>query len=291
MNRILLRLVFILLALFAAGVAGLYLYHPGSPPLLAEHSKKTISDILLFAHRGVTLNHPENSLGSIGEASRLGFRAMEMDVRRSAEGTFVLFHDKTAHRMLGIKAPLKSFSLAQLNEMPLLMGDSITEWKVPALSQVFALSDSSRFYYLDLKLYSFSDIDELAQLVKKHKLTHRAIIASADIFQVLYCRLRHPGIITALEGFDAGKEWSFSMLPLLLRPSYLSGFYHRTNQKHIQWLKSQQLMHRRIVYGVDNSNFNQVLSNGFQMIICDYDSFSSPAYLPPQSTLPHGIRQ
>jgi glycerophosphoryl diester phosphodiesterase len=51
-----------------------------------------------IAHRGGGSLAPENTLGGIRLAARLGFRAVEFDVMLSGDGTPVLIHDETLER-------------------------------------------------------------------------------------------------------------------------------------------------------------------------------------------------
>lgn len=51
-----------------------------------------------FAHRGGGSLAPENTLGGIRLAARLGYRAVEFDVMLSGDGTPVLIHDETLER-------------------------------------------------------------------------------------------------------------------------------------------------------------------------------------------------
>ena len=51
-----------------------------------------------FAHRGGGSLAPENTLGGIRLAARLGFAAVEFDVMLSGDGTPVLIHDETLER-------------------------------------------------------------------------------------------------------------------------------------------------------------------------------------------------
>jgi glycerophosphoryl diester phosphodiesterase len=51
-----------------------------------------------FAHRGGGSLAPENTLGGIRLAARMGFSAVEFDVMLSGDGTPVLIHDETLER-------------------------------------------------------------------------------------------------------------------------------------------------------------------------------------------------
>ena len=55
--------------------------------------------MILIAHRGDPRHAPENTLASFRAAAARGARAVEMDVRRRADGSWVVFHDPIPARM------------------------------------------------------------------------------------------------------------------------------------------------------------------------------------------------
>ncbi len=57
---------------------------------------------VLVAHRGDPAHAPENTLASIRSAVNRGARAVEVDVRRTADGVWVVFHDAKLRRIAGV---------------------------------------------------------------------------------------------------------------------------------------------------------------------------------------------
>jgi glycerophosphoryl diester phosphodiesterase len=56
---------------------------------------------IAYAHRGGSLENPENTMAAFEAATRLGFRYLETDVRMTADGVLVAFHDEDLQRMCG----------------------------------------------------------------------------------------------------------------------------------------------------------------------------------------------
>lgn len=52
----------------------------------------------VVAHRGASAHHPENTLAAFDAAVRAGADAVELDVRRSADGVLVVLHDAEVSR-------------------------------------------------------------------------------------------------------------------------------------------------------------------------------------------------
>ncbi len=90
-----------------------------------------------FAHRGLYDNGgeaPENSLPAFAAAVEGGY-AIELDIRLTADGEVVVFHDGSLERMCGLAMPVAALGLAELKELRLLGSRE----RVPLLSEVLAL--------------------------------------------------------------------------------------------------------------------------------------------------------
>ena len=70
-----------------------------------------------MAHRGFSAIAPENTLAAIREAIAVGADGCEFDVRRCADGTVVLLHDKTVDRTTNGKGLVTELSLKQLRKL------------------------------------------------------------------------------------------------------------------------------------------------------------------------------
>ena len=53
---------------------------------------------MVIAHRGASAEAPENSMEALELGMELGADAIELDVRRSADGVLVVIHDSTLDR-------------------------------------------------------------------------------------------------------------------------------------------------------------------------------------------------
>ncbi|KAH7484021.1 hypothetical protein FOMA001_g7377 [Fusarium oxysporum f. sp. matthiolae] len=73
----------------------------------------------IVAHRGLWNEAPENSLLSIRRAMEAGYNVVEIDVRRIADGEFVLLHDSTLDRMAGIDKKPEELALEELISLSL----------------------------------------------------------------------------------------------------------------------------------------------------------------------------
>jgi len=72
---------------------------------------------LVVGHRGVPLLHQENTLAGFRRAVALGIPAIELDVRLTADGVPVLFHDALVDRLTGAAGAVAEMSWDQLSRL------------------------------------------------------------------------------------------------------------------------------------------------------------------------------
>ncbi len=227
---------------------------------------------LLFAHRGVRNRLPENSAGGIQEARRLGFTALEIDIRESGDRRLIVFHDITGRRLLGIDEKIRNLTVEQLKAQPLLHRGRVTPNYLLTLEELFRRFGDDFIIYLDMKVLNSRIMGRLVKLIRQYRLQHSVLVANINFFKLAYLEFTHPDIMTVLEGFYTPNHWLYRFIPRKFKPDFLSGFADRVDSEHIRWLRENRLLNRQIVYGVDQSNFRQVIDLGIRKIIIDYDS-------------------
>lgn len=263
------------LALVAAG--------GGWSPRFDDSFRWPDNALLLFAHRGAAMGVPENSEASLAQARRLGFRAVEIDVRKTKDGTLALFHDETAQRMLGLDAEFEELTLAQLRARPLRVEGRTSSSTVPTLQDVFERFGRSLVFYLDMKNKGFEDAEQVARLIEAFGMRERTVVASVDPLFIAYLEQRHPGINTALERFDFSQVWLYQLIPSRWKPDYLSGQARKVSPDHVGWLEKEGLLPKRIVYGADKPQFERMMRLGIGKLIVRYDPTLHTPGLSPEA--------
>jgi glycerophosphoryl diester phosphodiesterase len=108
---------------------------------------------LLIAHRGESHEAPENSLAAVRLAWVRGARAVEIDVRRSADGELVVIHDADTRRIGGPRRAVAAQTAEQLASL------DAGSWKhprwagerVPLLGEVLASVPARGRLFIELK--------------------------------------------------------------------------------------------------------------------------------------------
>lgn len=93
---------------------------------------------MIIAHRGESYLAPENTMAAINLAWKNGAKAVEIDVRLTADDKIVVIHDATTNRTGNIKQLIKSSSLQELSPVDVGIKKG-SQWKgesIPTLQKV-----------------------------------------------------------------------------------------------------------------------------------------------------------
>ncbi len=143
----------------------------------------------LQSHRGYCVNGAEqNTLGSVKAAFELGYQMAEFDVRLTADGACILFHDS---HLNGRK--INEMSLSELKSL-------IT---VSTLKEVFEWLVTTENFKLNIEIKS-KDIFEhelektVAGLITQFKIEHRVLVSSFNPFSLYKIRRLCPAVYRAI---------------------------------------------------------------------------------------------
>jgi glycerophosphoryl diester phosphodiesterase len=134
------------------------------------------SEIWLCAHRANTYagkqnGIPENSIEAIRKAMELGADMLEIDVRTTSDGHFVLMHDATITRTTNASGNVKDKTLAQLKSYKLRTENgTLTNYSIPTLEEAL-LEGRGKIYF---------NLDKVDEVNNKRKLV--ALIDSLHMF-------------------------------------------------------------------------------------------------------------
>lgn len=118
-------------------------------PKKAKKEQKAPFSGLMAAHRGLYEKNqsvPENTLEAFRRAAAGGY-GVELDVQLSSDGAVVVFHDDTVDRMTTEQGRVDSFTLRELQAMPL----KDTEHRIPLFTDVMAVLDTKSPTIVELK--------------------------------------------------------------------------------------------------------------------------------------------
>lgn len=137
-----------------------------APYLSACLLAPTCSDLLSVGHRGTIEEAPENTMAAFRKAYELGADIVEADVKLSKDGIPVVIHDGTVDRTAEAKGEVKSFTLAQLQQLKLKCPEGATctgKERVPTLEELLRWAKGKIMIDLDMKT---DNIEVVVKLVR-----------------------------------------------------------------------------------------------------------------------------
>ncbi|WP_111412055.1 glycerophosphodiester phosphodiesterase family protein [Billgrantia lactosivorans] len=110
-------------------------------------------DVAIIAHRGSSVAAPENTLSAIERANEDRANYVEIDVRLTADGEVVLFHDRSLQRLAGDPRILNEMTLEELRRFDVgsWFGDAFVGERIPTLAEAFAAVRGKSALMIDMK--------------------------------------------------------------------------------------------------------------------------------------------
>lgn len=136
-------------------------------------------EIRLYAHRGHSARMPENTLAAFRSALAEGADALELDVHRTADGHFVVSHDRTGMRVAGVAERIEGSTLDDVRRWRVHgpRADDVRPEGVPTLTEVLEAFPGTPMS-VDLKPRRRGDVPYLLELIRRHQAEPRVTLAS-----------------------------------------------------------------------------------------------------------------
>ncbi len=157
----------------------------------------------IFAHRGSSGTHPENTLIAFREAAQLAVYGVEFDVHLTKDDHLVVIHDERIDRTSNGTGFVKDMTLEELRSYDFGSWFS-SEFKgeiIPTLEEVLdVFSTSSHHLNIELKSDIFPYIgmvEKVLSLVNTESLKSRIVISSFDHEAIRLVKMLAPQIETA----------------------------------------------------------------------------------------------
>lgn len=139
--------------------------------------------ILVAAHRAAHQEYPENSLAAINESIRLGVDIIEIDVRLSKDGKFVLMHDGTVDRTTDGTGKVGDLNFSELRALHLLHDAKITDEQIPTFEELLKATKGKILIDVDFKVDDIPAAKKAYDLIEKYKMEKQILFYIYDNYQ------------------------------------------------------------------------------------------------------------
>jgi glycerophosphoryl diester phosphodiesterase len=131
--------------------------------------------VVIIAHRGEHLHHPENTLAAFQGAIDAGADYIELDVRTTSDGKFVLLHDNTLDRTTNGMGEVAKHTFAEIRALDagIKFSKAFAGTKVPTLDEALDLAHGKINVYVDTKA---ADPQQLVDTIVAHDMQDHVVI-------------------------------------------------------------------------------------------------------------------
>jgi glycerophosphoryl diester phosphodiesterase len=229
----------------------------------------SLSQPVIFAHRGASAHAPENTLAAFELALTQNADAIELDVKLSSDGQAVVIHDATLDRTTSRPGRVKDCSLAELQSLDAgsFFSEKYRGEKIPTLEQVFEAVGKKTFINVELTNYTTprdSLVETVCTLVKKFGLQERVLFSSFFASNLAKAQAHLPDVPRGLLAFDGllgawARSFGFNfgkyhaLHPYLkdVTPQQVQRVHRLKRRIHVWTVNAAEDMRRLFHWGVD----------------------------------------
>jgi glycerophosphoryl diester phosphodiesterase len=175
---------------------------------------------LILGHRGYSALYPENTLLAFREAMTRGADGIELDVQKSADGSYVVIHDATVNRVSRSAGAVGAMTLQAIRAVDVGRGE-----RIPTLDEALDLLPPGAFIDVELKdeTLRVSDCRPIVALLDARVPRRRLMVSSFEpaLLKPLRAQGIRVGLLLGEEVQARGAVWLVTTL-LVLRPQYLN---------------------------------------------------------------------
>jgi glycerophosphoryl diester phosphodiesterase len=156
---------------------------------MLDTRRATTGKVSIVGHRGATASAPENTMASFREGWQQGADIIELDVRRTADGYVVAFHDDMLDRTTDGHGPVAAHTLAELKRLDAgsWFDSRFAGEPIPTLAEVLAWARNRIPLFIELK-YGGDSEEALEAAVMDQ------IVACAMLQQVMVISFNHQAL-------------------------------------------------------------------------------------------------
>lgn len=250
----------ILTVILAIIVNGLIIYSMGKTQYDALRKPDNIPSIT--AHRGASINDPENTMPAFTEAINESTDWIELDVHETKDGVLVISHDANLKRITGKKEYVYNLNFSDLEKLNVKSNNSnYQNVKIPTLEEVFKECKGKVKINIELKPtgHEINYVNKVIDLINQYDIKGDIEIASMNenalkevkkkdsSIKIIYNMMVANGDISKLDYIDIySVEQSYITSDLIET-------VHKANKKIYAWTVNDPDTIRKLAdMGVDN---------------------------------------
>lgn len=175
----------ITLAMLCIGLVlnGIYIYLSMSNRVNLKIMYPTRAQVT--AHRGDSFHAPENTMAAFALAVENQADIIELDVRQTRDGVYIIMHDESMERTTGVDVRVGDVDYAYVAELDAgsIFSEAYAGEHIPTLEETLAFAaDNDVFLNIELKPADTDRnyVEGILELLERYDYIDRCVVASAD---------------------------------------------------------------------------------------------------------------
>lgn len=158
----------------------------------------------IYAHRGSSGTHPENTIAAFRATAKLPVHGVEFDVHMTKDHELVVIHDETINRTSNGAGFIKDLTLAELKEFDFgsWYSPQFKQETIPTLREVlYVFKDTEHHLNIELKsdVFPYEGMEQaIIQMLNDYRLEARVVISSFNHEMIRNFKQLAPPIETAI---------------------------------------------------------------------------------------------
>ena len=147
----------------------------------------------IVAHRGYSLEAPENSLSAYRLACEYGFYGVECDVYATKDGKFVCNHNPSMLQMFGVDLDIPSCTYDEIKDLYMTNGNNLDKYpeeKIPRIEEYLDIVKSyGKCAVIELKGdMKYEDLVSLSEIIDSYDMNDKVFIISYNVESMVNIR-------------------------------------------------------------------------------------------------------
>lgn len=188
------------IGLIACIAIGIYAFLPGRYQEAKLLFNNVANQTMVMAHRGDSVDAPENTLPAFQAAIDHGADAAEMDVQMTKDGTIVVLHDASIDRTSTGHGNIWDVTYDEIKDLDngSFFSPEFTDTRIPTLDQVVKLCKGKLFLNIEIKRTGHDEGIEqkVLDIIKNNEFQSQCDITSMDYNTLVTVRSLDPTIET-----------------------------------------------------------------------------------------------
>ena len=152
----------------------------------------------ISAHRGSSIEAPENTLAAFSKAMEDMSDYIELDVRQTKDGQIVVMHDSNAKRTTGVDQYISDMTLEEVKQLnaAYAFGDGNSFEEVPTLEEVMKLVDKKCKINIEIKTNDKDTnmAEAVTDIIHKYNAVNDCVVTSFDYKVLLEIKQHDPNL-------------------------------------------------------------------------------------------------